>query len=48
MRSKLWDDSSKINRNELPSMGQMLKDQIKDDQPIESQSEMIQRYEKDL
>lgn len=48
MRSKLWDDSSKINRNELPSMGQMLKDQIKDNQPIESQSEMIKRYEKDL
>jgi PPOX class probable FMN-dependent enzyme len=48
MRSKLWDENSKINRNELPSMGKMLKDQIKDSDPIESQEEMIKRYQKDL
>ena len=48
MRSKLWDENLKINRNELPSMGQMLKDQIKDDNPIETQEDMIKRYQKDL
>ena len=28
MRSKLWMDESRINRSEMPTMGQMLKDQI--------------------
>lgn len=48
MRSKLWDESSKIERTKLPSMGKMLKDQIKDDKPIETQAEMVERYHKDL
>lgn len=48
MRSKLWDESSKVERTELPSMGKMLKDQIKDDKPIETQEEMVKRYQSDL
>ena len=27
LRSKLWDESAKVDRGELPSYGQMLKDQ---------------------
>ena len=27
LRSKLWDESAKVDRNVLPSYGQMLKDQ---------------------
>ncbi|WP_347925747.1 pyridoxamine 5'-phosphate oxidase family protein [Pontimicrobium sp. SW4] len=48
MRSKLWSEETKINRSELPSMGQMMKDQLNDDKPVESQEAMIERYQKDL
>ena len=48
MRSKIWDEEAKIKRDELPSMGKMLKDQINDDKPIETQEEMIKRYQGDL
>lgn len=48
MRSKLWHEVSKIERSELPTMGQMLKDQIGGNEAIETQEEMVQRYQKDL
>jgi uncharacterized protein len=48
MRSKLWHEDSKIKRSELPTMGQMLKDQIGGNEAIETQEEMVQRYQKDL
>lgn len=48
MRSKLWDEETKIERTELPTMGQMLKDQIGGDQVVETQEEMVKRYQKDL
>lgn len=48
MRSKLWEEKSKINRDELPTMGQMLKDQTGLEQAVETQEEMINRYNKDL
>lgn len=48
MRSKLWNDDSKIERNELPSMGQMLTDQLGGDGVLETQEEMVKRYQKDL
>lgn len=48
MRSKLWHDDSRIERQILPTMGQMLKEQIGSEGPIESQEEMVARYSKDL
>ena len=48
MRSVLWDPSRRVVRSVLPTMGQMLKDQIGDDGPIESQAEMLARYAADL
>lgn len=48
MRSKLWAEESKIERGVLPSMGQMLKDQIGSVEAPESQEDMVKRYMKDL
>lgn len=48
MRSKLWHEDSKIERSKLPTMGQMLKDQIGGNEALETQEEMVQRYQKDL
>lgn len=43
MRSRLWDPSVQIDRSSLPSMGQMLKDQL-DWATAETQEEMVERY----
>jgi len=48
MRSKLWDSGAKQDRSVLPSMGQMLKDQIGLQGEPESNEAMRARYEKDL
>lgn len=48
MRSKLWDEATKISRDCLPSMGQMINDQIGDTAEPESNADMVQRYLKDL
>jgi len=48
MRSKLWRIESQIKRSELPTMGQMLKDQLGEMKPAETQEQMVQRYTKDL
>lgn len=48
MRSALWDASRHIDRAALPSMGQMMKDQIGGDIAAESQAEMLVRYAVDL
>ena len=48
MRSKLWDQSSKIERVLLPTMGQMLKDQLGSSEKPESHEEMVKRYQGDL
>ena len=44
MRSKLWDESSKINREDFPSMGEMIKAQLNLAEEAEDQSKMMQRY----
>lgn len=44
MRSKLWDASRHVPRETLPSMGQMLRDQIGGTGPAETQHEMLARY----
>ncbi len=48
MRSKLWDTSTQINRDALPTMGQMLKDQLGSKEAPETREAMVKRYKKDL
>lgn len=48
MRSKLWADDSRQERSVLPTMGQMINDQIGSDGPVETQTEMVARYRRDL
>ena len=48
MRSKLWDPESQIDREELPTIGQMINDQIGSSEPPETREEMLKRYAKDL
>jgi PPOX class probable FMN-dependent enzyme len=48
MRSGLWDASRHAPRSVLPTMGEMLKDQIGDPGPVESQADMLARYAADL
>ncbi|HEU4645565.1 MAG TPA: pyridoxamine 5'-phosphate oxidase family protein [Burkholderiales bacterium] len=48
MRSKLWDASAKQTRTVLPSMNQMLKDQIGLEGEPESDAAMRERYRQDL
>ena len=48
MRSKLWNEDSKINRNDFPTMGEMLKDQLNASEPAESHKDMVKRYQMDL
>jgi hypothetical protein len=44
MRSRLWSDDVRVERSVLPSMGQMLKDQIGLAEEPESQDIMRERY----
>jgi PPOX class probable FMN-dependent enzyme len=48
MRSKLWSAQSLVQRDTLPTMGQMLSDQTGIQTPPETQEEMARRYAPDL
>lgn len=48
MRSKLWNNDYRLERKDFPTMGQMLKDQLQTPGEIETQEEMVKRYQKDL
>lgn len=48
MRSRLWADDARMERSDMPTMGQMLKDQIGSKEQPESQEDMVKRYQKDL
>ena len=52
MRSALWDASRQVERSVLPSMGEMMRDQIGDrmgaDTPVETQAQMLERYRQTL
>ena len=48
MRSKLWDPGARIERSALPTIGEMLRDQINDGAEPEPQEEMVERYKKVL
>ena len=48
MRSKLWADESRRERSVLPTMGQMIHEQIARSGSPESQEEMLARYAQDI
>lgn len=48
MRSNFWSPEAQIDRGELPTMGEMLKDQLGSLEPPETQTEMEARYQEDL
>ena len=48
MRSELWSTDRQMDRNEFPSMGQMLKDQLQGSEEPESREDMVKRYTKEL
>lgn len=48
MRSKLWSDAARVERSTLPTIGQMIADQMGIEPPSESQEQMLARYAKDL
>jgi len=48
MRSKLWDASAQVERDALPTIGQMINDQAGTQIPLETREEMARRYAPDL
>jgi len=48
MRSRLWSDASRVQRSVLPTMNEMIRDQIGASEPPESQEAMLARYAADL
>ena len=48
MRSRLWAPEGRIERSTLPSMGEMMRDQIGSHLPAETQAQMIERYKADI
>jgi hypothetical protein len=48
MRAQLWRPEIQVSRSVMPSMSEMLKDQIGGDMPVESQADMLARYALDL
>ncbi|MGE8944292.1 pyridoxamine 5'-phosphate oxidase family protein [Leptospira interrogans] len=48
IRAKLWDPAAQIERSQLPSLLEMIHDQIKSTEPAESQADMVARLKKVL
>lgn len=48
MRSELWSPEARQPRDVLPTMGQMLKDQLGSKEPAESRQAMLARYRSSL
>jgi uncharacterized protein len=48
MRSKLWSGEARVQRSVLPSIGQMIAEQIGAPAPAETQQQMLARYAADL
>lgn len=44
MRSKLWAEESRVPRDRLPTMGEMLRDHTRSGEAAETQAEMLARY----
>ena len=52
MRSKLWDQAHQVERSQMPTMGEMLRDQVRqfknEDIDVEPQTQMLARYRQSL
>jgi hypothetical protein len=52
MRSQLWDASRQVDRGLMPSMAEMLRDQIRafkgEEIEAETQAQMLERYRQSL
>ena len=52
MRAKLWDPAHQIERSQMPSMGEMLRHQIRqfkgEEMDVESHADMMARYQRSL
>jgi PPOX class probable FMN-dependent enzyme len=48
MRSRLWDPEAQIERSELPTLGEMLRDQLESNEEPEPQDAMLERYRTEL
>ena len=48
MRSELWKNTYRLERPGFPTMGTMLNEQLNIEASLESQEEMVKRYQKDL
>ena len=52
MRSDLWNPAKHLDRSQLPSMGEMLRDQmvgkLPDETVFETQEQMLLRYQQSL
>jgi PPOX class probable FMN-dependent enzyme len=44
MRAKLWNSAAQIERSQLPTLNEMIHDQIKSTAPVESHADMMARY----
>ena len=48
MRGRVWDPDARVPRDSFPSMGEILRAHAGGDGPVESQEEMIRRYQPQL
>ena len=52
MRSKLWDSTHQIERSQMPTMGEMLRHQVRqfkgEEMDVESHADMMARYQRSL
>jgi uncharacterized protein len=48
MRSGLWDPAGQIERSQFPTMGELMKAHAQLDTPVETQEEMLRRFEPTL
>lgn len=48
MRSRLWSDAARVERSVLPTIGQMINEQMGIDAPAEDPAQMLARYAADL
>ena len=48
MRARLWSDEARVDRSVLPTLGEMLAEQLGTAAPPETHEQMVARYQKDL
>ena len=48
MRSRLWQGDAQLARDRLPTMNQMIHDQLGLAESPEPQADMVRRYQQDL